>query len=1190
MAKMKWTDEQKRIINNRGNNILVSAAAGSGKTTVLVERIFQRIMDERNPIDIDRFVVVTFTRAAAAEMKQRLRDRIEEELEQQPGNSHLQRQVALLPKANISTVHSFCGFVIQNYFHRIGIDPAYRQGSDSELQLMKKDVMNALLEREYQGKKEDFMELISLNCFNKGDAELEKTIDNCYKKLMSEPFPYQWLEEKEQLLFLTETDNWEQHPAVQYAMKEVKKIVESIPLEVEKLRAICELPAGPDKYLTNCDQLEELGERLCGLETFEQFYEVFSTSQYPKLSQKKDGDIDLDLKELFQNNWNGFKDLYNKCKNEYFYQDAREHCREWQMMQRKLGCLLRLTKQFMEDFAEAKREKGIIDFNDLEQFAIRILLQWEEEKGCYVPTEAAKELANYFDEIMIDEYQDSNRIQDTILTSVSHEGMADKDPNLFLVGDVKQCIYRFRNACPELFGEKMISYKRKEKNERIDLHQNFRSRDIVLKASNAVFQEIMHEDLGDIEYDEAAELVRGRKFEDTGQNVADKVRIVLGMKKDDNEAMVSKISSKDEAHMIVMQILEMTNEKNPLYVEEKGVVRPVRYRDIAILCRSLKTFGEPLISALKDAGIPVVMERKGGFFDTREIQLMTQMLQVIDNPTIDMALVAVLLSPMFGFDKNELAILRGQNRKGSMYESLEAYATPGDLYDKVQHVLHVIETLREKSTYEISSHLIQDIYDETGIYEAMMTMSNGVQRIANMDYLMEQAREFESTSFHGLHQFVKYIEKIKSQTEEIGEINLAGEEENVVRVMTIHKSKGLEFPVCILARAGADLMKKESDNFPVDSEFGLISKWYDVEKELVRDTLYRSAYLNKNEMEMLAENMRILYVAMTRAKEQLIVTGVVDKLPGGESHYMARLGMKTYLEMLYPAVIKYPEYFDVTFVGKEDLLEVQAEKFKTDVEEIKELYTFDTSVRYDEQTWEMLEESRVVEEPEEAVPVKVSVSELKESAMEQLDDDTFHVIVPEEEPEEPIPSFMQEEGMAKNENKGASYGTIWHQVMATIDFGHVSDEAQIEESVARIVEEGKLLQEDTKVLNTRRLHVFFQSPLGQEMRQAYTENKLYREQPFVIRKSAKDIWDEKSAGQFVLVQGIIDGYYETEAGIVLMDYKTDKLEPGQENKLIDRYKTQMYAYRDAIESMTGKNVVRCELYSFSLGKSIRCPL
>lgn len=1182
MSEINWTVDQKAIIDMRNCNILVSAAAGSGKTAVLVERIFKRVMDEKDPVNVDQFVVVTFTNAAAAQMKDRLRSRIEKELTEHPDNEHLKRQEGLLASAHISTVHSFCRFIIQNYFHRIGLDPSFRQGTKAETELLRSEVWEKILEEEYKEGRADFEDLADMSELNRKDDGLCKMVMQIYAKMMEQPFPLDFLERMRQFLDVETEEQWEQTEFVKQLLAFAKKTVRQLQSEQQTLLALCHEPGWPSYYEPHLQELGDRIENVLAADTYQECYESFSQLSFKSMNKRKDDTVDEENRKEMVARCKVCKDRLKKLATEHFASGSQEHLQDLKDMRGKVRTLLRLAQTLHEAFVKEKRSRGIVDFNDLEQLALSILLTWDEEQGAYVRTEAARELAMDFVEIMIDEYQDSNLVQDTLLHAVSRDGLPGMAPNLFMVGDAKQSIYRFRGGCPELFAEKLLQYGRSEGDRcrRLDLHQNFRSRPTVLEGANQVFERIMHRDIGGVEYDEDARLRPGRRFADTELPVGGKVDVY---------AIIGSQSPEAEGILVAEKIKEMVEGETPLYLSDGDSYRRAQYRDIVILIQA-HAQGQEYFDALSAAGLPVVMERTQGFFDTREIRLMAAMLQVIDNPHQDIPLAAVLLGPMFSFTEEELSLARMGSRDTDLYDALCRYDRADAVYDHLQQFFAVLERLRQKASYAAVAEIVQDIYDETGIYEAVMMMKDGIQRNANMDSLMEIAREFDGTTYHGLYQFVRYLERIAEQTEEMGEVNLSGEEEDVVRIMTIHKSKGLEFPVCFVGGMGRQLNKAHSDFLTICPEVAIVAPVVDNERRTKKKNIYTS-YLNyKNKLDNVGECMRKLYVAMTRAGEKLVLVGCTGNTNAKGTSYVSREKINYFFDMILPAVHSEPKYFNLVEVEQEELLSLVEEDVCEEAKEAFSFYNFDTSVCYDKALQETLYMMEAEEEQTpEPLPVKVSVSDLKVLSMEETETEDFTILTHEEtDTEKPVPAFMKKEAVADRARQGAAYGTVWHQVMATIDFLKTGTKEELRGEIKRLVDTGKLRQEETELLNYERLLTFFSSPLGIAMKGAAKQKRLHREQPFVMAREACELFADRTEKDPVLVQGIIDGYYETEDGIVLMDYKTDSLKPGEEEKLIERYRMQMELYRKALEGMTGKKVLRCVLYSFSLGIEIEC--
>ncbi len=1185
---MNWTEEQRQVIDLRNCNILVSAAAGSGKTTVLIERIMSRITDPENPVNVDEFLIVTFTRAAASQMKERLQQAIEEALAADPDNEHLQRQIMLIPMAQISTIHSFCGYVIQNYFHRTGVDPSYRVGSDSELGLVKSGVMQELLEEKYEEASEEFMNIAAMSRFVKSDAQMEDLVLMLYEKAVSDPFPGKFLERMKGLVMTETVEELKESEFVQWNLSYVKNLLGGICEEYDTLLALCERPGGPFWYReVICGEREQLAGLLEETD-YEELGKGLGRIDWRRLpAGKRSEDNDEELKETVKNTRTAIKDAVRALVKDLFDRPLEGQLAQLRQMRGLVVGFVDLTLEFMERYRAKKSEKALVDYSDLEQMALEILLE-EDEDGVVERTEAAGELAEQFAEIMIDEYQDSNLVQELLLASVASER------NRFMVGDIKQSIYRFRMACPELFLEKLDSYGNEKgaASQLINLSQNFRSRDIVIEGTNVVFDRIMRRELGGVEYDEAARLRTGAVFPETEKRTADGIDVYALEGTDDGTL---------EGRIIAGMIRDYTGEEDPLYVYEGGAYRPARYGDIVILMRSTKAAGQQIYDALASEGIPVHMENTRGFFDTREISVMVSMFQVIDNPRQDMPLAAVLKSPVFDFTDDELAILRGKDKSCDFYDSVAGYRGELELEQKAAGFLELLTALRDRMSYATVADLIQEIYDRTGIDRVLTAMKNGVQRKANLDLLMELAREFDRTSYRGLHQFVHYIRGIREREEDMGEANLLGSRDDVVRIMTIHKSKGLEFPVCILAGMGRSLSGGSRGGLlALSPSVGLAAPVVDNERGTSESNAFYRSILRMNQLEDLGEELRVLYVAMTRAKEKLVLVGCAkeDKVPCG-TDYFQLIGAKSYFDWVLPA-IRDNGLFRVSYVRPEELEREEIRRQADVIVDEVMLNNFDTTFTYDEEIKELLEFMEGYQEQEhEELPTKLTVSEIKRRSMEEQaeaglwaqdeeelwEHDTGEPWMPDEE-EVPVPHFAGSESGEPAELLGTGYGTVWHQVLAGLDFALVSSEKDVENELRNMVESGKLRAEDRKLIRSGRLMRFLNSPLGAEVKQAQEAGRLYREQPFVIRAPACEVLPDTKSRAGVLVQGIIDAFFEADGGIVLLDYKTDRLEPGQEDVLRERYGTQMELYAGALEKITGKRVIRRVLYSFSLNRAV----
>ena len=1171
---MKWTEEQKQVIDLRGCNILVSAAAGSGKTAVLIERILAQVTDKEHPVNVDEFVIVTFTRLAAAQMKEKLQEALEKRLEKEPENEHLQRQIMLLPVTQISTIHSFCGYVIQNYFHQTGVDPSYRVANDSELNMVKSDALAEVLEGKYTNPDENFMDMAQMSRFIKSDTEMEKIILKLYHFAMSEPFPQDFLQRMREFLLCETEEELENSMFMQKMMEYLRAMMVGMGEQYRQWVDLCLSPHGPEEYLEKLEEEKNFFENFEEVTSFSQLRRKINGIAIGKLPGKKNSDSDEGKKEYIKEGRTNVKKTLVWIQEKLLWGDREQLLETLRQMRGKLLVFLDLTQSFMERYQQGKREKNVVDFNDLEQMALEILVT-KNEQGEIGRTQAAKELSEQFHEIMIDEYQDSNLVQELLLSSVS------RDNNRFMVGDIKQSIYRFRMARPDLFLEKMTAFSTAEgsRNRLVFLTKNFRSRDIVLDAANAVFEQIMKADFGGVEYDKEARLYLGADYPDTTKRHATKVDVY---------GLDSTADSATEWHVIAGVIQDYVNSANPLYVrEEDGSYRPAKYGDMAILMRSVKGGGQELLNVLSAYGIPAHLETKTGFFDTREIRCIVSLLAVLDNPRQDIPLVAVMRGPVAHFTEDELAKIRGNSDEMQFYDALCNYSGEEALEEKVSCFLEQLEKWREKISYTPVAQMLEEILEDTNMLYFIETMGNGMQRKANVELLLQMAREFDQGSYQGLYQFVRYIKGIKEREEDFGEVNLSGDKEDVVQIMTIHKSKGLEFPVCFVANMHKKLGKNDTDFVVVNGDMGMASDVVDSQKGTKKSTVFSHALNQFNDMEDLAEELRILYVAMTRAKEKLVLSGkITEKMWNGNNGYFQRISATSYFSWVIPVVRTSP-FFEYHPVEEEKILQREVGRQADQKIDREMLNSFDTTVIYDKETEETLafmEQYRP--KREEEIPTKVSVSDLKKRSMEEEQEENFTVLHSDAlDNQSPVPAFAREEQEEDKGLAGAGYGTVWHQVMAALSFAAATDEKEVVKQLEDMVQSGRIHASDSSLIRPWKVMKFLHSPLGKEMTLAEKEGKLFREQPFVTSIDGAQV-QETTSHETVLVQGIIDGFYETEKGIVLMDYKTDHIEPGEEEVLMKRYRTQLEVYAEALERITGKPVLRKVLYSFSLNKEI----
>ena len=1248
---VQWTKEQQEVIRLRDRNILVSAAAGSGKTAVLVERILSKITDNTHPVDIDRLLIMTFTRAAAGEMKERISAVIEKALGEDPDNEHLQRQTTLLHTAQITTIDGFCAYIIRNYFHLIGLDPGYRTADEGELKLLRGDVVKALLEEHYAQKDEKFQKFVECFATGKSDENLGDLIQKLYEMAMSNPFPEEWLQKClgdyriESLEELRETE-W-----MKMLWDAVGDELQEAELLIREARNVCAEADGPYLYedALNSDlilvrDLQELAEK----RDYNGIVKALVKPAFARLSTKKAPDVEEQKKQRVKELRDEEKGILKELGQRYFQSSEEEILEMIRYVREPIEMLIELTVQFIEQFGMAKREKNILDFTDMEHFALQILMTKEGEE--IHMSQAAKELSAKYDEVLVDEYQDSNFVQELLTTAVS--GWINQKKNIFMVGDVKQSIYRFRLARPELFMEKYKSYSTDEaKEQRIDLHKNFRSRAQVLESVNFIFRQIMGEDLGGVAYDKDAALYPGASFPEGESEEFVKTEVLLIEK--DGEELTDVQESADagaqgsqmelenqnaqelEALAIAQRIQEIVG-KEQIVDKETREYRPVEYGDIVILLRTAYGWAETFREVLASQGIPVYCTSRTGYFSALEIVTVLNYLKVCDNPLQDIPLMGVLRSPIVGCTSQELAELRIQYPKGLLYESVTAYVGESSKTDflnekdflklKLSNFLQLLEKVRNMAVYTPVHELILYVLKETGYGNYARALPGGEQRFANLTMLVEKAMDYEKTSYRGLFNFVRYIEQLQAYEVDYGEVNLTGAGNTAVEIMTIHKSKGLEFPVVFVAGMGKQFNFQDMNaGLLLHPELGIGADAVIPEKRVIASSLNKQIIRRQLLKESLGEELRVLYVAMTRAKEKLILTGTVGKLEKqmvslsrflDEEEELLPLGTrmkaKNYWAFVLPALVRHRAmsellgeygilmkkqkgiYDDVSdFVIKKVTVRQMTEKavILQAGNQMQEEYlkNWDADQVYDKEVREEIEKRFSFVYPYkylEDIPVKVSVSDLKKRSWhdESELEENISVSAEEqvEEQEAPVPAFMAEK---QEEYKGAARGTAYHRLMECLDYAEVESEVQLEVQLKRLLESQKMTEQEAECIRIRDIKKFVDSELGQRMKKAVVKKQLYREQPFVIRRSAS-LLDDSWKDETILVQGIIDAYFTEDGEIVLVDYKTDRVRKGQEQKLIDLYHVQLEDYAQALERMTGMKVKEKIIYSFTLQKAI----
>lgn len=1171
-----WTEDQKKVIDLRNRNILVSAAAGSGKTAVLVERIMELVCDEKHPVDVDRLLVVTFTKAAAAEMKERVGAAIRKRLEEQPNNGYLQRQETLVHHAQITTIDSFCSYILRNHFGEIDLDPAFRVADEGELKLLKKDILKELLEEEYTAKRPEFLQFVECYASGKNDKVLEDLILKLYEFSTSDPFPEQWLQArlKDQSVYGDEK-----------LLEHVRRILTSLLTENQRAIELCNGMGGPLFY-EEALQKDRLFLKEClACETYGEFSAVIRGRSYQALSRKKmPEDVEEEKKAAVKNCRNHMKKCLEGLEKQFFYMPAEVIADAAKIAEPAKKELVGLTLEFLGRFAEKKRRRNIVDFSDMEHLALKLLV--EKKDGQCMPTDIAIAYGEYFEEIMIDEYQDSNLVQELILTSISKRSIGGN--NLFMVGDVKQSIYRFRQARPELFMEKQESYTLTESaSQRVNLSKNFRSRKEVLDTVNFLFEKMMFKELGGIAYDAQAALYPGASMPETEEkeDVCSEL-LLLSLPEEEKDEKSDKTEL--EAFMVACRILELL-ETAKVTDKETKTLRPAEPRDIVILLRTMSGWSDTFSNVLAAYGIPTVTGSSTGYFSAKEIQVMLNLLRILDNRKQDIPLSAVLHSPIGNVSSTEMAKIRAAYPSLPYYEACIRYAKEGEgeeLRRKLEEFWNLIAELRAKAEYLPIHKLLWEIYDKTAYEQIVRLLPNGAARAANLQMLVQKALDFESTSYRGLFNFVRYIENLQKYEVDYGVAESSAGDENAVRIMSIHKSKGLEFPIVFVSGLSKKFNKQDArERIAMHPDLGLGTDAIDPGKRLRIPTLHKKIIQKQVELEGLGEELRVLYVALTRAKEKLIMTGTlkdaaeeVAKIAAErelleKERYESMCGGGSFLEWILQACAGEKTPFLWKYISIEALVRKKvAQALETGYdyaslrlkraeapEELKVRFSFQYPYR-----------------EEMSIPGKVSVSELKKAAVEEDVQEMFEEpqIVPY------VPVFLREE----RKSSATERGTAYHRAMECMDLSKIRHSARVREELEQLVSQGKIAQSAADTINPYEIYLFCKSALCRRMTEAEKEGRLYKEQPFVIAKPAGEVYAECNSSHEVLVQGIIDAYFEEGGAFVLLDYKTDRVKT--EKELVERYEKQLLIYAEALEQMTGKKVKESVIYSFCLGKEI----
>lgn len=1210
---MAWTNEQQAAIDSRGQTLLLSAAAGSGKTAVLVERIIRRLLDKEYPIDITELLVVTFTKAAAAEMRDRIGTALMKALSETK-DPRVERQLALLPSAQISTLHAFCQHVIRKYFYTIDLDPAFSIAGEEELNLLRRQVLEDVFLSYYEDdeKASILYPLADMFGSDRGDDILMDTVSRMYTYARSLAWPEHWLKEAARAYDVApdaviDDMVWAGpiKDAVRRILEEDARLYDGVLYHLRQREAFA--PAC-DTFVAEQAALRQAAQA----RSWNDLSRFVRAIDFPRLkSLRKLSDDDKAVWERCKKVRDDVKkDVIKTLQAVYFSATPEEWLDGMRAMKPIMDGLVTLTLDFAKAYGAAKKEKGWIDFSDLEHFCLQILLAPDASPEHPVPSAAAEELRSQYEEVFIDEYQDTNGVQELITRLVSGED------NRFMVGDIKQSIYRFRLADPTLFLEKYQSFSRDEKAVQrcIDLGRNFRSVPVVLDAVNAVFSRAMTAEAAGMDYGEREKLYAGRQAPDDERWIGGPVEVDIVPTPSDEEDDDGSTAFEKECRFIAGRIGELL-ASGRMAARKDGTLEPLSYRHIVVLLRSMAGKADVLIQALQEGGIPSYAEQSGGYFAAVEVQVMLALLRCIDNPEQDLAMAAVLRSPLVGLDETALAGVRLAG-DGTLWQNLPAFVAslPDGVDEKedLQQFMAAFDSWRTYSRRHGVAELLQRLYDDTAYVDFVGAMPGGDVRQANLKALYDRARQYEEAGFRGLFRYLQLMDKMKEDGLDLAPAKVVSEKEDVVRIMSIHKSKGLEFPVVFVADMGKAFNRRDTqDQILFHNRLGIGLKQYDPEWRMSYPTLIWSGIAAQLRWEGTAEEERILYVAMTRARDQLILTGHSSHIDRDWQRWTSRLNpaqAKSYFDWVMPAALAPfgakadADYARPGAAWQDAIWQVRIARAvpagtveegaydgEPRLEALRRGDLTGTPVPYwlDEQlSWQYAYPQAV------RTAAKFSVSEVKRRYQElhsdELQDEAAlsvpaaAVIPPapgEDDAFAALPPWLAGEEAAVS---GAQRGTALHKALQYITPAADQTTATLRREIDAFVRQGLLSREEAKLVYVPVLAAFCQSDIGRRMAES---PELHREYPFTVLLAGGDPLPETETGEQILIQGVIDCLFREDDAWILVDYKSDRLETADAFR--SRYAVQLALYKRAVEQITHRPVEETYIYSLHLQQEIR---
>lgn len=1186
---MNFTKEQEMAVFLRDRDILVSAGAGAGKTRVLVSRMVEMILDKESPLSADRFLVMTFTNAAAAEMKERIVDELNERLEKTPDDGYLRRQLRMMKQADISTVHSFCNRLIRRHFNEAGVDPSFRIGEEGELFLLRQNAMEDVLEEAYGSGRESFYDLVEAYAPEKNDSAMERLVGDLYRFSRCFPDGEGWLNRMlEEAKQLEQTKTIAESRAMQLILAKVRGMVSDLEQELSEAILLMQETDGPERFYQLIYEDKQMVNALLCCYDYEEFYKCFQNIKFSSLprakKEEKEWEYLDDIKEIHKNTKEQVEDIHES----FFLMPLSVICKENRLICPYLEELIFLVKRYGELYFLQKKEKNVYDFDDLEHIALELLVEGYGEDGAPIPSETARELTRKYKAIFVDEYQDTNLVQETILRVLCRK----EENHLFVVGDVKQSIYRFRQARPDLFLSRYKSYEKAEQMTEeagkkpegvaIELRDNFRSEPGVLSFCNHLFRALMEMDFGGVDYTDEVALRAGGEKRPVDRNAAEVLWLVEDEEKEELEAAPSAVEG--EAAMLAMKIRSLLEEGYSC-------------KDMVILLRSGVGMAEPMAEFLTAKGIPTVCENKTGYFQAREIQLALNYLAVVDNVHQDIPMASVLLSSIGGMTEEELVRLKVQvsasmREQHRLYDLLTLYLEEGedeDLRKKIHDFLDILLYFRKRKKEVALHELLWEIYRKTGLYYDVQLLPEGESRKENLRMLLKKAEDYEKTVFKGLFYFLRYMEKLRTYEMDMGTVSLQEEKKDVVKIMTIHKSKGLEFPVVFVSGLSKRFNLMDG-NQPVltHPEMGIGMEFVDVDERIHHPSILKKAIREQMKKEMLEEELRILYVAVTRAKKKVILTGTVTpkQLEAKKPPFLSiakKLTARSFMDWLVfleeSLPVKKIHYHQLAQFWEQDTARPEAVGLEHWLQE--EENKGDASLVESAFSWHYPHEYAV------GLKRKYSVSELKKLSMLPLPQEReetgaiVEALEAEEEKEIPAPAFLREE---EPELSPVSRGTMIHKIMELLPFGKIHTKKELFDVLQDLEHRHPEMEDLSMKTVYKSIEAFLFSEIGEKICAMDRRGLLRKELPFTVGLPASMVQDMGEEQEMVVVQGVIDACGEAEDGLWLLDYKTDRVR--EESLLLDRYEKQMVYYKVALEQILQKKVIHTYIYSFALKKFV----